>query len=248
MNINISDIRDAANYIVNPGKEAESKGTERAQANIEEQEKLGAIKIANQIKERETKVAKPAKIGYRHRQKPRNNRKSPFQMRIRTESLGSHCQRGKESQVSKGEAEKNIASSRQTPKRKSVSPNWTPTWKSNRQKLQKAAIRTKWRTVRKWPYQMLYNTSQMPNKTSRWSRRKIGSCRTNCPGNRPKKREAKAKKVESILRWKDRSSRDRKKDLSRGKCHRRKAREAEASQKRLWHKQKQSKSDQLETR
>ena len=55
MNINISDIRDAANYIVNLGKEAESK------AQNEAQEKLGAIKIANQIKERETKVAETRK-------------------------------------------------------------------------------------------------------------------------------------------------------------------------------------------
>ncbi|MBP3512450.1 MAG: flotillin family protein [Prevotella sp.] len=61
MNINISDIRDAANYIVNLGKEAESKAQNEAQANIEEQEKLGAIKIANQIKERETKVAETRK-------------------------------------------------------------------------------------------------------------------------------------------------------------------------------------------
>lgn len=61
MNINISDIRDAANYIVNLGKEAESKAQNEAQANIEEQEKLGAIKIANQIRERETKVAETRK-------------------------------------------------------------------------------------------------------------------------------------------------------------------------------------------
>lgn len=67
MNINISDIRDAANYIVNLGKEAESKAQNEAQANIEEQEKLGAIKIATQIKERETKVAETRKDqGYRH--------------------------------------------------------------------------------------------------------------------------------------------------------------------------------------
>lgn len=61
MNINISDIRDEANYIVNLGKEAESKALNEAQANIEEQEKLGAIKIANQIRERETKVAETRK-------------------------------------------------------------------------------------------------------------------------------------------------------------------------------------------
>ena len=83
MNINISDIRDAANYIVNLGKEAESKALNEAQANIEEQEKLGAIKIANQIKERETKVAE-------------------------TRKDQDIAIAEKESQVAKAEAEKNI--------------------------------------------------------------------------------------------------------------------------------------------
>lgn len=45
LNINISDIRDEAGYIMNLGKEAESKALNEAQANIEEQEKLGAIKM-----------------------------------------------------------------------------------------------------------------------------------------------------------------------------------------------------------
>ncbi len=57
MNINISDIRDEADYIVNLGKEAEAKAKNEALANIEEQQKLGAIKIAEQQKERATKVA-----------------------------------------------------------------------------------------------------------------------------------------------------------------------------------------------
>lgn len=56
LNINISDIRDEAGYIMNLGKEAESKALNEAQANIEEQEKLGAIKIAVQQKEKETAV------------------------------------------------------------------------------------------------------------------------------------------------------------------------------------------------
>ena len=50
MNINISDIRDEADYIVNLGKEAEAKAKNEALANIEEQQKLGAIKIAEQQK------------------------------------------------------------------------------------------------------------------------------------------------------------------------------------------------------
>lgn len=50
LNINISDIRDEAGYIMNLGKEAESRALNEAQANIEEQEKLGAIKIAVQQK------------------------------------------------------------------------------------------------------------------------------------------------------------------------------------------------------
>lgn len=45
LNINISDIRDEAGYIMNLGKEAESRALNEAQANIEEQEKLGAIKM-----------------------------------------------------------------------------------------------------------------------------------------------------------------------------------------------------------
>lgn len=57
MNINISDIRDEADYIVNLGKEAEAKAKNEALANIEEQQKLGAIKIAEQQKERATRVA-----------------------------------------------------------------------------------------------------------------------------------------------------------------------------------------------
>ena len=57
MNINISDIRDEADYIVNLGNEAEAKAKNEALANIEEQQKLGAIKIAEQQKERATKVA-----------------------------------------------------------------------------------------------------------------------------------------------------------------------------------------------
>lgn len=61
LNINISDIRDEAGYIMNLGKEAESKALNEAQANIEEQEKLGAIKIAVQQKEKETAVAETKK-------------------------------------------------------------------------------------------------------------------------------------------------------------------------------------------
>lgn len=61
LNINISDIRDEAGYIMNLGKEAESKALNEAQANIEEQEKLGAIKIAVQQKGKETVVAETKK-------------------------------------------------------------------------------------------------------------------------------------------------------------------------------------------
>lgn len=61
LNINISDIRDEAGYIMNLGKEAESRAMNEAQANIEEQEKLGAIKIAVQQKEKETAVANTKK-------------------------------------------------------------------------------------------------------------------------------------------------------------------------------------------
>ena len=105
MNINISDIRDAANYIVNLGKEAESE----AQANIEEQEKLGAIKIANQIKERETKVAETRKdqdIAIAETKKLQEiSVANADKDRISQVAIANA---EKESQVAKAEAEKNI--------------------------------------------------------------------------------------------------------------------------------------------
>ena len=121
MNINISDIRDAANYIVNLGKEAESKALNEAQANIEEQEKLGAIKIANQIKERETKVAETRKdqdIAIAETKKQQEiSVANADKERI---SQVAFANAEKESQVAKAEAEKRIsASSRQTPKKES---------------------------------------------------------------------------------------------------------------------------------
>ena len=109
MNINISDIRDAANYIVNLGKEAESKALNEAQANIEEQEKLGAIKIANQIKERETKVAETRKdqdIAIAETKKQQEiSVANADKDRISQVAIANA---EKESQVAKAEAEKNI--------------------------------------------------------------------------------------------------------------------------------------------
>ena len=109
MNINISDIRDAANYIVNLGKEAESKALNEAQANIEEQEKLGAIKIANQIKERETKVAETRKdqdIAIAETKKQQEI--SEANAGKEGDSPAAIPNAEKESQVAKAEAEKNI--------------------------------------------------------------------------------------------------------------------------------------------
>ena len=57
MNINISDIRDEADYIVNLGKEAEAKAKNEALANIEEQQKLGAIKVAETNRDKNTQLA-----------------------------------------------------------------------------------------------------------------------------------------------------------------------------------------------
>ena len=109
MNINISDIRDAANYIVNLGKEAESKALNEAQANIEEQEKLGAIKIANQIKERETKVAETRKdqdIAIAETKKQQEiSVANADKDRISQVAIANA---EKESQVAKAEAEKNL--------------------------------------------------------------------------------------------------------------------------------------------
>ena len=103
MNINISDIRDAANYIVNLGKEAESKALNEAQANIEEQEKLGAIK------ERETKVAETRKdqdIAIAETKKLQEiSVANADKDRISQVAIANA---EKESQVAKAEADKNI--------------------------------------------------------------------------------------------------------------------------------------------
>ncbi len=121
MNINISDIRDAANYIVNLGKEAESKAQNEAQANIEEQEKLGAIKIANQIKERETKVAETRKdqevaIASTKKEQDiaiaetlKDQEISVAQADKERISRVAQANAEKEAQVAKAEAEKNIS-------------------------------------------------------------------------------------------------------------------------------------------
>lgn len=109
MNINMSDIRDAANYIVNLGKEAESKAQNEAQANIEEQEKLGAIKIATQIKERETQVAvtrKDQDIAIAETKKQQEiSVANADKDRISQVAMANA---EKESQVARAEAEKNI--------------------------------------------------------------------------------------------------------------------------------------------
>lgn len=109
MNINISDIRDAANYIVNLGKEAESKALNEAQANIEEQEKLGAIKIATQIKERETQVAvtrKDQDIAIAETKKQQEiSVANADKERISQVAVANA---DKESQVARAEADKNI--------------------------------------------------------------------------------------------------------------------------------------------
>ena len=109
MNINISDIRDAANYIVNLGKEAESKAQNEAQANIEEQEKLGATKIANQIKERETRVAETRKDQEVAIAATRKEQEiSVAQTDKERVSQVALANADKESQVARAEAEKNI--------------------------------------------------------------------------------------------------------------------------------------------
>lgn len=109
MNINISDIRDAANYIVNLGKEAESKAQNEAQANIEEQEKFGAIKIANQIKERETRVAETRKDQEVAIAATRKEQEiSVAQTDKERVSQVALANADKESQVARAEAEMNI--------------------------------------------------------------------------------------------------------------------------------------------
>ena len=57
MNINISDIRDEADYIVNLGKEAEAKAKNEALANIAEHQKERATKVAETNRDKNTQLA-----------------------------------------------------------------------------------------------------------------------------------------------------------------------------------------------
>ena len=61
MNINISDIQDAAQYIDNLGKKEETKARAQSQADIAEEEKKGAIQIAQTTREKETQLAEQHK-------------------------------------------------------------------------------------------------------------------------------------------------------------------------------------------
>jgi len=61
ININMSDIQDNAEYLLNLSREAESKARNEALASIEEQNKIGAIKIAAQVREKEIKTSEQNK-------------------------------------------------------------------------------------------------------------------------------------------------------------------------------------------
>lgn len=61
MNINISDIQDAAQYIDNLGKKEETKARAQSQADIAEEEKKGAIQIAQTTREKEIAIAAATK-------------------------------------------------------------------------------------------------------------------------------------------------------------------------------------------
>ena len=103
-----TELRKFGLYLMNINI-SESKALNEAQANIEEQEKLGAIKIANQIKERETKVAETRKdqdIAIAETKKLQEiSVANADKDRISQVAIANA---EKESQVAKAEAEKNI--------------------------------------------------------------------------------------------------------------------------------------------
>ncbi len=109
MNINISDIRDAANYIVNLGKEAESKALNEAQANIEEQENSVPSRLLIRFANVKRLLPKHAKIKILRLPKLKSSRKYRLPMLIKTvlPRLPLPMPR-KESQVAKAEADKKI--------------------------------------------------------------------------------------------------------------------------------------------
>lgn len=62
LNINTADISDDAQYIEQLGKKASTQARAQAEADIAEQEKQGAIKIANTKKERDIAIAEAEKV------------------------------------------------------------------------------------------------------------------------------------------------------------------------------------------
>lgn len=120
MNINISDIKDEANYIVNLGKEAAAKATNEAEVSIITQQKLGEINKAKQLKEKETMVAetnkekdimlsatsleKETKVAENNRQKVTQVTKIEADKQVEVSQLSTDC----ESKKAELEADKQI--------------------------------------------------------------------------------------------------------------------------------------------
>lgn len=61
VNLNLSNIKDDANYIENLGKKAATQAQAQAKADIAEQEKLGAVRIATTKKEQAIQLAEQEK-------------------------------------------------------------------------------------------------------------------------------------------------------------------------------------------
>ena len=85
MNINISDIRDAANYIVNLGKEPRARP--RTKHKLISKNRKNSVLSKSRLKSRNVKrrLQKPAKTRISPLQKPRNCRRYLLPMQTRTE-------------------------------------------------------------------------------------------------------------------------------------------------------------------
>lgn len=61
INVNIQDIKDASGYIEATGRKAASQAVNQANADVAEQEKFGAVKVADAKQEKEVRVAQAAR-------------------------------------------------------------------------------------------------------------------------------------------------------------------------------------------
>ncbi|MCP4689592.1 MAG: flotillin family protein [Desulfobacterales bacterium] len=106
INVNITDITDASDYIESIGKKAAAEAINQARIDVSEQEKLGAIGQAVAAKEKEIKVAENEAESEKGKKKAEADRRVFVQQQETNATIGeTAATRDKEIKVAENEAE-----------------------------------------------------------------------------------------------------------------------------------------------